>query len=86
METIVAAAIRSGDRTWSLPAPARHRDVILVARRDHGATYADVCCHNQGFLTSTGRFVGREEALCVAHLALQVTDIIGSVLTSEDLW
>jgi hypothetical protein len=85
-ETIVAAAICSGDRTWSLPSPARHRDVILVARRDYGASYADVCCHNQGFLTSAGRFVDRDEALEIARSAKQVDKIIGSVLTSEDLW
>lgn len=85
-ETIVAAAIRSGDRTWSLPKPARHCDVIRVARSTTGATYADVCCHNQGFLTSTGRFVGRLEAEDVARRAGQVDKLIGGVLTSEDLW
>lgn len=85
-ETIVAAAICSGDRTWSLPAPARHCHVIAVVRRDYLTSPADVCCYNQGFLTSTGRFVDRYEALEVARAAKQVDKILGSVLTSEDLW
>jgi len=86
LETIVAAAIRSGDRTWSLPAPARHCDVIRVVRRDVNTTPLDVCCHNQGFLTSADRFVDRREAEDIARLAGQVTHLVGSVLTSEDLW
>lgn len=40
----------------------------------------------QGFYTSKGRFVTREEGLIIARAAGQVGDIIGGVLTSEDLY
>jgi len=40
----------------------------------------------QGFLTSLGRFVDREEGLAVARAAGQVGELLGGELTSEDLW
>lgn len=41
---------------------------------------------DQGFYTSKGRFVTREEGLEIARASGQVKDIIGGVLTSEDLY
>ena len=41
---------------------------------------------DQGFYTSKGRFVTREEGLIIARAAGQVDTIIGEVLTSEDLY
>ena len=41
--------------------------------------------NDQGFYTSKGRFVTREEGLEIARAAGQVDKIIGGVLTSEDL-
>lgn len=41
---------------------------------------------DQGFYTSKGRFVTREEGLEIAKQSGQVNDIIGNVLTSEDLY
>jgi hypothetical protein len=41
----------------------------------------------QGFVTSTGEFLTREEAEVQARACGQLTKpLIGSVLTSEDLW
>lgn len=42
----------------------------------------------QGFLSSDGAFHDRQEALVIARLAKQLKNgrLIGSVLTSEDLW
>ena len=40
----------------------------------------------QGFITDTGRFVTREEGLDIALLNGQCSELLGSVLTSEDLW
>ena len=41
----------------------------------------------QGFLTSYNRFVDRREGRIIAYDAHQIgEDIIGSELTSEDLW
>ena len=41
---------------------------------------------DQGFYTSKGRFVTRAEGLIIARECEQVDEIIGSVLTSEDLY
>lgn len=41
---------------------------------------------NQGFLTSRGRYVDRDEGLRVARAAGQVGDLVGGCLTSEDLY
>lgn len=42
---------------------------------------------SQGFLTSYGRFVDRKEGERIARECGQVTgNLLGSVLTSEDLW
>lgn len=41
----------------------------------------------QGFLTDTGRFLSRKQAEAHARKCGQLTKpLIGSVLTSEDLW
>lgn len=42
--------------------------------------------NDQGFYTSKGLFVTREERLVIARAAGQVDKIIGGVLTSEDLY
>lgn len=42
---------------------------------------------DQGFITSTGRYVDREEGFKIALAAKQITGIgNGGVLCSEDLW
>lgn len=41
---------------------------------------------DQGFFTSKGRFVTREEAEVIAKEAGQVDKLIGGILTSEDLY
>jgi len=40
----------------------------------------------EGFLTSKGRFVTRDEAMAIAKSVGQITRIIGGCLTSEDLY
>lgn len=42
--------------------------------------------YDQGFYTSKGRFVTRDEGLVIAREAGQVDKIIGGLLTSEDLY
>lgn len=42
--------------------------------------------YEQGFFTSKGRFVKRDEALEIARACGQVSEIIGGKLTSEDLY
>ncbi|MCG7348870.1 hypothetical protein [Sphingomonas sp. ACRSK] len=103
-EKIVAAAVRfpvgepfcegmwMGKRTYpdfltvSAPPPARHGTLLhpLSARGIR------VAAHDQGFLTSRGRFVSREEALKIAVAGRQPLIEHGSrhptQLFSEDLW
>lgn len=81
-ETIERVAIRYKGHTHSLPRPNRHHDVI----RDIGGINGN---DQQGFLTSSGRFVRREEALKIALAANQVLDpsnIRAGQLFSEDVW
>lgn len=92
-ETIVAAAlcvqlpevtpdIENAAMVFSKAAPARHHHLVhevaaLVGR--------PISPSEQGFITSTGRYVGRVEAMCIAEAAGQVkSDHVQ--LFSEDLW
>lgn len=86
-ERIVSAAINSGGMIWSLPSPARHH-TILHAMSAFGI---DAIKHGhpdaQGFLTSTGRYVGRREAARIAYEAEQIEKTKWPPdLYSEDLW
>lgn len=60
----------------------RHPDI-----RDRFPGEVSMSPSSQGFYTSKGRFVSREEAEKIARECGQVTGkLIGGVLTSEDLW
>lgn len=104
-ETIVAAAIRfpvdnefkevyhDSNRVYpdfltvSAPPPARHHTLLHPTSI---ATNMKIGPDNQGFLTSTGRYVSREEAYRIAVEAKQEfiphKSHIPGVLYSEDLW
>lgn len=81
---IVAAACQVGGLTFSLPAPARHHDV-LWSMRALGVEKAEA----QGFLDHRGVFVGRKAAMLIANNWGQVSadefDPDGE-LFSEHLW
>lgn len=87
-ERILRAAIRhvEGD-VYSVPPPGRHHDVIrnmgdrYQYRRSEGK-------HEQGFLTSEGRFVDRAEAWGIAERAGQLLPRAtgAGALFSEDVW
>lgn len=99
-ETIVAAAIRTrfecpgtpnGEQIVSAPPPARHH--TLIHPLNELATKAGskrVQPEDQGFLTSTGRFVDRKEAMQIAISSGQPMINHPSrnnhTLYSEDLW
>lgn len=83
-ERIVAAAIVDhADLTNSLPPPARHHTLIhaMAERGDPKPINGE-----QGFITSAGRFVNREEAMSIAVEAGQVDATRTGYLFSEDLW
>lgn len=80
---VVAAACHLNGLTYSIPAPARHHDILLLMP----APERHLC--KQGFLLSDGRFIEREGARAVAIDQKQVKDMSllhSRDLFSEDLW
>jgi hypothetical protein len=92
---IVAAAVRIHHCVCTMAAPARHHDILRQIagmfdpeeRPDH--TYE---AETQGFITDTGHFIERREALIHARECGQVLrrkpgiGYQGDELFSEDLW
>lgn len=85
-ERIAGVAIRMTDRMFvSMPAPARHGDLIRELHLCGAGTYA----HNeQGFVTECGTYVDRQRARIIATAAGQLKpDAREHVeLFSEDVW
>lgn len=84
MERIECAAIQHQGKTYALARPARHNDIINWICDEREISF--VGSSGQGFLTNTGRFVNRKDAQYIARDAKQIVQLIGSVLTSEDMW
>ena len=88
-EKIVAAAIRQGDLTFSIPKPARHHHVLYRIDKIN-VTIETVTPDDQGFLTNLGRWVNRYEGWDIARIAGQLLDIaptgVRGTLYSEDVW
>jgi len=87
--TVVAAAIMFDGKIHSLPAPARHHDII---RQMHESGLRNFDRY-QGFVLSDGTFATRRRAFTVAMAAGQVThrrpgpgNYQGTQLLSEDVW
>lgn len=68
------------DDIYSIEIGRRHNDILARFNK----SYLDV--HKQGFYTSYGRFVDREEALLIAKKAGQVAEHLDEKLFSEDLY
>ncbi len=86
---IIAAAIREDDGTvWSLPAPNRHGDVFRYIGETKGdkPTCTKEDGTNQGFISSTGKFVTRFQARAIAVRYGQLERTRFKELYSEDLW
>ena len=75
-ESIEAAAIkRASGEVVSLPAPARHCDIICHIAAPYKPGKPTIILADggvQGFVTNTGRFVTREEAYTIAKEAGQI--------------
>ena len=86
-ETVARAAIFYNGTIYSVPRPGRHHTVIQMMVHDG---FPDEAMHlkNQGFVTSTGRFVDRYEAAKIARAAGQIIrePTPPDMLTSEDVW
>ena len=81
IEHITHVAIQKEDKVYRLCWPARHHHVLHMLSQ----TVGDIGKHEQGFVTSTERFVTREEAAEIARAAGQTT-MTRSMLFSEDVW
>lgn len=81
-DLIYGPAIRTKDGIiWALPKPLRHSDIILrMGRNGYRQVEGDV----QGFLHINNTFLTREETQSL--LEIKDEEMIGSILTSEDLW
>lgn len=82
-ERITTAAIKSDGVIVTVERPLRHGSCINFLNA-HGLEYRE----GQGFLTSTGRFVDRQEAGLIAKAAGQgePRDVCNGNLFSEDMW
>ena len=85
-EVIDSAAIFYNNTVYSLPRPARHIDVIVYLVEV--LKFPKPISRGQGFITNSGRFVNRLEALIIAKVANQILPGRGlrPQLYSEDLW
>jgi hypothetical protein len=86
---ITHVAIRFQGKVWSLPAPNRHHDVILLAWQQTGVKYVDARDDDQGFLIDGETFVRRKPALRIARKAGQLKpgrEGTNGKLYSEDVW
>lgn len=85
---ITHVAIQYAGKTYSLPAPNRHHDVIRLIAAENGVGIAgpDV----QGFLDFDGNFLNRKDAFVHVSKSGQLKRIPGGYnggnLYSEDLW
>lgn len=87
-QRIKAAALLVGEEIVSLPAPARHHDIVHLLYKTRRPGVSVIAPENQGFITDDDRFVGRHEALEIAKKANQITRLTSPHmgLFSEDLW
>ena len=86
-ETIDRAAIFYNGVIYAVPRPGRHHTVIAMMANE-GLPNEAMALPNQGFVTSTGRFVDRYEGARIARAAGQIIrePTPPDMLTSEDVW
>lgn len=94
-ERIAAAAIQAGELTLSQRPPGRHH-TILRSMEGLGIPASHARNAEQGFVTSTGRFVDRREGMHIARAAGQLIPRAGGYMAgeistgdelfSEDVW
>jgi hypothetical protein len=83
-ERVGQAAIRIGEAVFTLPRPNRHHNILWWLSV---LSVPSQLTHDQGFVTSAGRYVDRLEAAEIAQRSGQVQTLISPPhLYSEDLW
>ncbi len=79
-------AIRVHGVQYTIPRPNRHADLIKALIKN-GMQPPIPGGEAQGFMLTDGSFATRKQATFVAEKNGQLKhDLLGSVLTSEDLW
>lgn len=88
METIIAAAVKVDSKVYTLPAPARHPDILDYIADIDAKLLQKPHYHCEGFLTSENRFVSRYDAAQIARRAKQIINpgYLHDILYTEDLW
>ena len=85
LEIVDRAAVVLDGEVWHLPRPARHHHILRAL--DNVLPGRAIEAHEQGFVTSHGRYIGREEAAQIAMVTGQVSKLMAPPdLYSEDLW
>lgn len=82
VEHIVGVAVRHKGRVYQLSWPARHHTILHMLQQTVGLEGGE---QDQGFWTSRGRYVSRQEGAALARAAGQ-TISRRFQLFSEDLW
>lgn len=88
-ERIERAAVLKDGVVYDVERPLRHDAAIrkaFDALQDQGSSASTLGDHEQGFVTSAGRFVGRWQAARIAFRAGQTPALKRLGLTSEDVW
>lgn len=86
---IVRAAITRDGGVWSVPKPGRHNHVLELMRNHGLEKRVTWPFDEQGFLTDTGMFLDRRQALRHAVISGEVPlewEETHTQLFSEDLW
>lgn len=71
VETIVGVASYAYGKLYQLPKPYRHHDLLDIMYKERGEV-EQVAADEEGFYTSLGRYVNREEGLVIAKQANQI--------------
>jgi hypothetical protein len=86
---ITHVAIRFQGKLYSLPAPNRHHDVILMIVRQEGLSHVQPREDDQGFLIDGEQYARRAPALRIAKNCGQLKAGCSGTngkLYSEDVW
>ena len=87
-ETIVGVACKAYGKLYQLPKPNRHHNLLDIIFAEQGGE-TQVASDEDGFITSTGRYVNREDGLLIAQAANQIINerhVRGTELYSESVW
>ena len=85
IETIEGVAVIANNKRYELPRPHRHQHCIQLAFKENNE---ETIIESSGFITNTGRYVSREEALNIARNANQLLsrNVYLAKLHSELVW